>query len=287
MTILSIQSHVSYGHVGNSSAVFPLQRLGAEVWPVNTVAFSNHTGYGSWRGVVLGAAHVREIVTGIAERGVLSQCDAVLSGYLGDAEIGEAVLEALQLVRRENPKALFCCDPVMGDYGCGFFVREGIPAVMREKMVPASDIATPNQFELEALTGIELVDMESAARATSILHDQGVRVVLVTSFHPRALAAGHISMLVSENGVLHSLETPELPLSPRPNGAGDLTAAIFLARYLQGAGAVQALELTADAVYSVLERTLEEGKTELALVGAQDDIASPPLVFKAARRFLP
>jgi pyridoxine kinase len=218
---------------------------------------------------------------------VLSQCDAVLSGYLGDAEIGEAVLDALLLVRQENPKALFCCDPVMGDYGCGFFVREGIPAVMREKMVPASDIATPNQFELEALTGIELVDMESAARATAILHAQGVRVVLVTSFHPRALAAGHISMLVSDQGVIHSLETPELPLSPRPNGAGDLTAAVFLARYLQSANAVQALELTADAVYSVLERTLAEGKTELALVSAQDDIASPALRFKALRRPLP
>ena len=153
MKILSIQSSVAYGHAGNSSAVFPLQRLGHEVWAVNTVHFSNHTGYGAWRGPLLAPSDVAEVITGIEERGVLPQCDAVLSGYQGAEEVGEVVLDAVARVKAANPAAVYCCDPVMGDVGRGFFVRPGIPEFMRDKVIPAADLATPNQFELEFLTG--------------------------------------------------------------------------------------------------------------------------------------
>ena len=110
MNILSIQSHVAYGHVGNAAATFPLQRLGAEVWPIHTVQFSNHPGYGGWRGEVFGASLIRELLQGIEERGVLSSCDGVLSGYMGSAEIGAAILDAVRRIKSTNGKARYGCD---------------------------------------------------------------------------------------------------------------------------------------------------------------------------------
>src|SRR5437762_4577514 len=153
MNILSIQSWVAYGHVGNAAAMFPLQRLGHEVWAVNTVQFSNHPGHGGFRGQVFPADCVREVVAGIADRGLLPKCDAVLSGYLGDASIGDAVLEAVSAAKAANPRALYCCDPVIGDVGTGVYVRAGIAEFMRQRAVPAADIVTPNHFELQQLTG--------------------------------------------------------------------------------------------------------------------------------------
>ena len=139
MNILSIQSWVAYGHVGNASAVFPLQRLGAEVWAIHTVQFSNHTGYGAWRGQVLPATLIGDCVEGIAERGVLPGCDAVLTGYVGDAATGEAILGAVARVKAANPAALWCCDPVIGDVGRGVFVRPGIPEFFRDRALALAD----------------------------------------------------------------------------------------------------------------------------------------------------
>ncbi len=283
MAILSIQSHVSYGYVGNRSAVFPLQRLGLEVWDVNTVEFSNHTGYGSWTGMVLGADHIRSIVDGIEARGVLGGCIAVLSGYLGDADIAEAVLASLSRVRAHNPSAIYLCDPVMGDVDRGFFVRPGIPETIAEKLIPAADIATPNQFEIEALTGVTIRSVDDARRAAAILHEKGPRVVLITSFMPETKEEGHIEMLVSDETGLYGVKTPELPLNPAPNGAGDLTAALFLARYLETKNAAAALELTTDSVHAVLERTLKEGRRELALIAEQASLVSPERRFAAVK----
>ncbi len=151
MNILSIQSHVAYGHVGNASAAFALQRIGVEVWPILTVQFSNHTGYGSWKGRAFDAGMIREVMQGIGERGVLGQCDGVLSGYLGSAEIGAAVLDAVAQVKAANPKARYCCDPVIGDVGRNVFVQPGVAEFMRDCAVRAADIVTPNHFELDYL----------------------------------------------------------------------------------------------------------------------------------------
>jgi len=153
--ILSIQSHVAYGHAGNSAAVFPLQRLGHDVYPVLTVTFSNHTGYGSTRGPLIAPADVAAVIDGVEERGAFPDIDAVLSGYQGAESVGEVVLDAVARVKAANPAAVYCCDPVMGDVGRGFFVREGIPEYMRDHVVPKADIVTPNQFELEFLVGRE------------------------------------------------------------------------------------------------------------------------------------
>jgi pyridoxine kinase len=153
MAILSIQSHVAYGHVGNAAVTLPLQRLGREVWAVPTVVFAAHAGYGPPQGAVLPASTVGEIVRGIEARGVFPRCKAVLSGYLGDADLGSVVLDAVARVRSANPDALYCCDPVMGDTAPGVYVRDGIPEFLATQAVPVADIATPNVFELEMLAG--------------------------------------------------------------------------------------------------------------------------------------
>ncbi|HUN11230.1 MAG TPA: pyridoxal kinase PdxY, partial [Rhabdaerophilum sp.] len=181
MNILSIQSHVAYGHVGNASATFPMQRLGVEVWPIHTVQFSNHTGYGAWRGQVFEPTIISELVEGIAERGVLATCDAVLSGYMGAEATGQAILDAARRVKGANPAALYACDPVIGDVGRGIFVRPGIPEFMRDRAVPSADIITPNQFELEFLAGQPATTRAALGRAIDALHAKGPGVVLVTS----------------------------------------------------------------------------------------------------------
>jgi pyridoxine kinase len=279
MTILSIQSSVAYGHVGNSAAVFPLQRIGVEVWPVNTVHFSNHTGYGAWRGTVLPAEVVADIIQGIEERGVLQQCDGVLSGYMGDASLGEVILDALQRVRRANPDAVYCCDPVMGDVGRGFFVRPGIPEFMRDRAVPAATIITPNQFELEYLARRAVTDLESALASVDQVMVSGPSVVLVTSLRRHDAAGDRIEMLAVDSGGAFLVETPLLPVNV--NGAGDMTAALFFAHWHKRGSIQIALELTTAAVFAVLEATVATGAQEIQLIKAQELIANPVRRFGA------
>ncbi len=284
MNILSIQSWVSYGHVGNASAVFPLQRLGAEVWSINTVQFSNHTGYGHWTGQVLTGDAVRDLVDGIAARGVLASCDAVLSGYMGDATIGEAILPALARVREANPAAVYCCDPVIGDVEEGVYVRPGIEAFLRDRTLPEADIATPNRFELERLTGLPcrtLADAKAAAaKLAERMRPDGMRCVLLTSLDSDETPGDHLDMLVAEAGQFHLLRTPRLPVAV--NGAGDAIAALFLFHRLRSGSAVAALEEAGSAVYGLLRRTADAGSREILTVAAQDEFVSPSRRFVAA-----
>jgi pyridoxine kinase len=281
VNILSIQSWVAYGHAGNASAVFPLQRLGAEVWAINTVQFSNHTGYGDWTGQVFSGETVRALVEGIAARGVLPQCDAVLSGYMGDAGIGEAILHAVGRVRGENPHAVYCCDPVIGDVGRGVFVRPGIADFMRDQAVPRADIVTPNHFELELLTGGSCRTLAeaklAAARLAATMHANGPGVVLVTSLQTDNTPADTIDMLVTEGGDWHLLRTPRLPIAV--DGAGDVLAALFLFHRLRTGDAAAALEAAGASVYGLLRRTAAAGSRELLTVAAQDEFVAPSLRF--------
>jgi pyridoxine kinase len=277
-SILSIQSWVAYGHVGNASAIFPLQRLGAEVWGIHTVQFSNHTGYGAWRGQVFGAELIAECVQGIEERGVMARCDAVLSGYMGSAEIGAAILDAARRVKAANPAALWCCDPVIGDVGRGVFVRPGIPEFMRDQALPAADIITPNQFELEWLTGREVRSLDDAKAAIAALQARGPRCVLVTSLRLDDTPEGDIAMLAGEGGRFWRLSTPMLPVSV--NGAGDAIAALFLFHRLRG-GADGALSAAASSVFGLLRRTAEAGSREILTVAAQEEFVAPSRAFAA------
>ncbi|MBB6308738.1 pyridoxal kinase PdxY [Xanthobacter tagetidis] len=278
--ILSIQSHVAYGHVGNASAVFPLQRLGVEVWAINTVEFSNHTGYGAWRGQVFDAALVSDLVAGIAERGVLGRCDGVLSGYMGAADIGAAILDAVGQVKAANPKALYCCDPVIGDVGRGIFVRPGIPEFMRERAVPAADIITPNHFELELLAGRTVTRLDEAVAACDALHAVGPKVILVTSLHTQETPDGFIDLIASGPDGRFLVRTPRLDVSL--NGAGDAIAAMFFVHWLSTNSSATALARAASSIFGLLERTEKAQSRELLLVEAQDEFVAPSRLFTAS-----
>jgi pyridoxine kinase len=284
MNVLSIQSHVAYGHVGNASAVFPMQRLGVEVWPIHTVQFSNHTGYGSWKGRVFDGPAIEDLVEGIAERGVLGRCDGVLSGYMGSADIGNAILSAVARVRSLNPEALYCCDPVIGDVGRGVFVRPGIPEFMRDKVVPSADVVTPNQFELGFLAGI---DPESGPRtlaevvaAAHRVRETGPSTVLVTSVVHDATPEDALDMVAVSTEGAWEVRTPRLPINPP--GAGDLTSAVFLANLLTGHDLPTALARTTSSVFAVMERTAAAGSREMQIVASQHELADPALQFEVA-----
>ncbi len=279
MNILSIQSWVAYGHVGNASAVFPMQRRGHEVWAVNTVQFSNHTGYGAWKGQVFSGDAISEVVDGIADRGVLPSCDGVLSGYMGDAEIGEAILDAVARVKAANPKALYCCDPVMGDVGRGMFVRPGIPEYMKAHTVPAADIITPNHFELEYLAGHEAKDHTSLKRALDAVHALGPRIILATSVHTQETPDDSLDLVISVEGERMLVRKPLLPIIV--SGAGDATAALLFVHLLEGRTPGEATALTAASVYGLLKRTAEAGSREILSVAAQDEFVTPTARFEA------
>jgi pyridoxine kinase len=276
--VLSIQSHVAYGHVGNSSAVFPLQRLGIEVWPVHTVQFSNHTGYGEWRGRVFDGQAVEEVVQGIADRGVLGSCDAVLSGYLGSADIGHAVVSTVARVRAANPRAVYCCDPVIGDVGRGVFVRPGIEELMRDVAVPAADIVTPNHFELDLLAGTTTRSLDEVEHAVAAVHGLGPRVVLTTSLVTDDTPADAVDLLASEGGRHWRVRTPRLDVSV--NGAGDAVAALFLATWLDTGSAAAALARAAASVFGLLARTEAARSREILLVDAQQEFVTPSRTFQ-------
>lgn len=272
-TILSIQSSVAYGHVGNSAATFPMMRIGVEVWPVLTVHFSNHTGYGQWRGPLLAADDVAQVILGIDERDVLHRVDAVLSGYQGAREVGAEVLRAVELVKERNPNAIYCCDPVIGDVGRGIFVRPGIPEFMRDLVVPAAQVVTPNHFELDFLTGRHTGTLAEVLAAADELRSRGPEVVLVTSAVIEGTDPDQLTMLAVSGSGAWQVTTPRLERTF--TGSGDLTAAMFLAGFLETGDPGLAVGRTADVVYSVLKATSDAGSAELLLVAGQEELVNP------------
>ncbi|WP_106476962.1 pyridoxal kinase PdxY [Phytohalomonas tamaricis] len=281
--ILSIQSHVAYGYVGNRAAVFPLQRLGIDVTALNTVQFSNHTGYGEFSGEIFSPSQLQKVMDGIEARGVLPAMQAVLSGYMGDERVGRVVLDAVARIKQSNPQAVYCCDPVMGDVGRGFFVHAGIPEWMRDHALPAADIATPNQFELSYLTGRDIHSLADAIDAAAALRAMGPGTVLVTSLTRDDAPEHTIEMLLDTAAGSWLVTTPRFDFATPPNGAGDFTAAVFLAHYLQGLAPQQQLEATAGAVHALFTHTFTAGTRELALIAAQDDFVMPDVIFPAER----
>ncbi|MDO5067486.1 MAG: pyridoxal kinase PdxY [Propionibacteriaceae bacterium] len=281
MKILSIQSCVSHGHVGNSAAVFPLQRIGVEVMPVHTVLFSNHTGYGAWRGPMLKGADIREIVTGIEERGALAGVDAVLSGYQGGNDIGDAILEAVQKVKQHNPAAIYACDPVLGNAKSGCHVAPEVQELIRDRVVPRADLITPNQFELGFVTGTTPSDLESTMSAVDRAFGIGPQTVLVTSVELPDLGEDKLSMIAANRDEAWLITTPRLPM--KRNGSGDVTAALFTAHWRRTGSLSEALEHTTSSVHAMLRLTLEADTRELQLVASQEHFAHPALEFRAER----
>ena len=278
MNILSIQSSVAYGHVGNSAAVFPLQRIGVEVLPVYTVHFSNHTGYGSWRGPLLAPDDLREVITGIEERGALADIDVVLSGYQGGEGIADVILDAVARVKSANPNAIYACDPVMGNAKSGCFVAPAIPVLLRDRVVPAADLITPNQFELGFLTDTTPDTLESTLESVALAQAMGPSSVLVTSVERPDREEGTIEMLAVTPEGAWIVQTPLLPF--KANGSGDVTAALFTAHYRRTGDAALALARTTSSVFDLLRTTHESGARELQLVQSQEYFAHPQLQFE-------
>ena len=280
--ILAIQSHVVYGHAGNAAAEFPMRRMGANVWPLNTVQFSNHTQYGHWTGTVMPAEHLTDIVQGIAAIDRLKTCDAVLSGYLGSAEQGEKIVEIVQQVKVANPNAWYFCDPVMGHPEKGCIVAPGVAEFHCQVSLPASDIIAPNLLELEMLSGRTVNDLNEAIEASRSLIAKGPKVVLVKHLSRAGLRSDQFEMLlVTEDEALH-IQRPLIDFGVRqPVGVGDLTSGLLLVNLLQGKRYDQALEHITAAVYGVMLKTHSMGEYELQLVAAQDEIATPTHLFQA------
>ena len=277
MNLISIQSHVAYGHVGNSAAVFALQRLGCEVWPVHTVQFSNHTGYGAWKGEVFAAARIGEVIDGIADLGMLGACNGVLSGYIATVETGEAILAAVGKVKAANAGASYCCDPVIGNRARGEFVRPGVAEFMRERAVPAAQVVTPNHFELDRLVGRETCSLAAILSAVNHIHTRGPRAVLVTSVRSDATPADNLDVIASDGSGRFLVRTPLL--ATPANGAGDLIAALFFFFYLRGGSVADALAGATSSLFGLLRRTRDAGASEMVLITGQNELMTPSETF--------
>ena len=280
MNVLSIQSSVAVGHVGNSAAVPALQRLGVNVWPVNTVQLSNHPGHATWRGAAAPASLVSDIVAGIDALGVLATCDALLTGYLGDASLGAVVLDTLGRLRAANPDAVFACDPVLGDDGTGVYVSEGVAAYLRDAMVPRADILTPNRYEAEFLARQPIAGIDDALRAVETLRARGPQLVAVTSA-PAGGDAGVVGTLAADAGGAWLVRTPRLDTDV--HGAGDLFSALLLGHWLRRDGLAAALSRAVSGLHAVLAATAASKAPELLLIETQDALAAPPRLFPAER----
>ena len=280
MTILSIQSYVCFGTVGNAAALFSLQRLGHEVWPVPTVAFSNHPGYGSWRGHAIASDTVGALIDGIRERGAFSRCKAVLSGYLGSTETGHAVMRAVSAVKAASPAALFCCDPVIGDRDDGLYVPDDIVGFFRDRALALADILVPNAFELEVLAGQPVASVDGAVAAARSILGRGPKLVVIKSFKPTAEKnSQRIATLAVTAAEAWQVATPKLAL--RAKGAGDMFTALFLGYFLRSGDAADALGRAASSAFAVIEATVAADARELALIQAQDRMAEPTRRFTA------
>ncbi len=282
--ILAIQSHVVFGHAGNSAAEFPMRRLGANVWSLNTVQFSNHTQYGKWTGSVMPASHLSEIVQGIADIGQLERCDAVLSGYLGSAEQGEHILSIVRQVKAANPKAKYFCDPVMGHPEKGCIVAPGVAEFHTRYAMPASDIIAPNLIELEILSGHAVNTVDEAVATARELIAQGPEIVLVKHLARAAYQQDRFEMLLVTADEAWHIHRPLVDFGDRqPVGVGDVTSGLLLVKLLQGATLREALEHVTAAVYDVMVVTHKMGEYELQLVAAQEGIAKPEHYFTAVK----
>ncbi|GGY26190.1 pyridoxal kinase PdxY [Paludibacterium paludis] len=289
-TILSIQSHVVYGHVGNSAAVFPMQRMGMNVWPVHTVQFSNHTQYGDWEGDALPGRMIGSLVDGLERRGQLARCDAILSGYLGEPEQADEVLAVVRRVKEANPRAVYLCDPVMGHPGKGCFVKPGIRDRMVAHMPGVADVMTPNHFELEMLTGSTVSTLDEAVAACRALLARGPGIILVKHLALIDKPADRFDMLAVSHDEVWLGSRPLYPFPSQPAGVGDLTSGVFLASLLGGMTLRAAFEHTLSAVDRVLHQTHLCDSRELELIRAQDRIAAPDCHYPAldlSARFYP
>ena len=279
MTVISIQSQVAYGHVGNSAAVFPMQMQGIDVIAVPTTLLSNRPGYPTIRGRVLEAQLIADLLLGIEERGALDAASMILSGYLGSPEIAAAVADFVARAHASHPTLRYACDPVLGDRDRGLFVQSDIPPLVRDRLLPLADIITPNHFEFEWLCGAKATTSGQMIAAAQTLLTRGPSTVVVTSAELSDTPAGSIETLAIERASAWRVRTPKLPISP--NGTGDLFASLLVSARVRGSDTRQALSHAASAIYAVLERTAAAGSEEMRIVESAELLVHPKRRFEA------
>lgn len=281
--VLTIQSHVTYGYVGNSAAVFSLQRLGIEAMPLHTVQFSNHTGYELFTGDIFSAEHLRSVVSGLEQNHILERIDAVLTGYLGSTETGDVVAEIVAKIRAKNPELLYLCDPVMGDKedNCGLFVHESIPPLMRDSMLSIANIITPNHFEFELVCNQKVTTIAEAYQASKALFKahETLSTIVITSFNSTKSDA-FVTLLFSRDGQKLRVETPRLERFPMPSGMGDTFSALYLGHILQGKTPEYALSYTTSTLYAFVNDS-DDGQRDLSMIREQAQIIRPNVLFTA------
>jgi pyridoxine kinase len=278
-SIISIQSQVAYGHVGNSAAVFPLQMHGIDVVAVPTTLLSNRPGYPSIRGRMLEAELVADLLRGIEERGAVENASMILSGYLGSAEIASVVAGFVTRAKTLNPALRYTLDPVLGDRDRGLFVRPEIPELARDRLLPLADIITPNHFEFEWLCSAEARTLDQVIAQARGLITCGPSTIVITSAEHSGAPSDEIETLAIERSQAFRVRTPRLPISP--NGTGDLFAALFVSARARGQGTPEALSHAASAMFAVLERTRAAGTEEMRIVESADALVRPPRRFEA------
>lgn len=259
MSILSIQSHVAYGYVGNKAAVYPLQAMGYDVWPVNTVQFSNHTGYGKWQGDIFSKEHIHNIIQGIIDLGVANQCQAILSGYMGSSEICFEVTAAVAKFKKLNNKLFYLCDPVIGNTSC--FVKPEVLEFFKTNL--QADIITPNQFEAEILSGIKITKVEDLKTAAKYFHGLGIGIVVITGLKINEFSVNDLQIFVSDGKQFYTVGTKEYAFAIMPNGTGDLFSAVFLGSFLQTHDAILSLRRTVYFTDLVMQNTFVAQTREL------------------------
>lgn len=302
--VLSIQSHVVRGYVGNRAAMFPLQVLGFEVDAVNSVQFSNHTGYAHWKGQVLTSQELHVLYEGLKANNV-NKYDYVLTGYTRDKSFLGMVVDIVQELKKQNSRLVYVCDPVMGDKWNGegsMYVPQDLLPVYREKVVPMADIITPNQFEAELLSGRKIHSQEEAFEVMDVLHRMGPDTVVITSSDlPSPKGSDYLMALGSQrmrkpdgSTVTQHIRMEMRKLDAVFVGTGDLFAAMLLAwTHKHPDNLKVACEKTVSAMQHVLQRTIRCAKAEaggqkpspaqleLRMVQSRKDIEDPEIVVQA------
>jgi len=266
MNVLSIQSQVVYGHVGNSAAAFVLQRQGHAVWQVPTVLFSNHLGKPTFRGRAVPAEQARDLIEGLKELGYLDDVDMLLTGYLGTPDTARLAAELAGIIRAERPHAIFACDPVMGDDDA-LYVKPDLAETIATDLVPIADVLLPNIFELARLTGRTVKDGKAALDAAQALQTSSGAKVLVATGIP-ADRPDRIAALALEGGKVHRAEAPRRKL--RVSGTGDTFTALFTGHYVRDRNAEGALDFAMRAMDVSCTATEKADADELLIVQTQN-----------------
>ncbi|MDB5587212.1 MAG: Pyridoxal kinase [Devosia sp.] len=275
MSVISIQSQVIHGHVGNSAAVFPLQLAGFEVAAVPTVLLSNHPAYPSVKGRVMDAGLVADLLAGLEDRGLLDSTRVLVTGYIGSPEIAAVVVDFVTRAKARNPDLLYVCDPVMGDFGPGFYVKPEVREAIIGRLVPLADIMTPNRFEFDALVGRASPDTSALVAAARSL---GKSIVLVTG---SPAAPQSIETIAVDQSAAWRVATPALVT--KASGTGDLLTALFVAATLKGRATPDALADAVSGVFSIIEATVAQDGLELELVRQSGLLFAPPRRFASSQ----